>query len=40
MKAPVTEVWTYPLWDQPLVFAFALLCFVAEWGLRRMRGLP
>lgn len=40
LKAPVTEAWTYPLWDQPLVFAFALLCFVAEWGLRRTRGLP
>lgn len=40
LKAPVTEAWTYPLWHQPLVFAFALLCFVAEWGLRRMRGLP
>lgn len=40
LKAPVTEAWTYPLWHQPLVFAFALLCFIAEWGLRRMRGLP
>jgi hypothetical protein len=28
------------LWHQPLVFGFALLCFIAEWGLRRMRGLP
>ncbi|MFA6543957.1 MAG: hypothetical protein WCS99_06005 [Limisphaerales bacterium] len=40
LKSPVTEAWTYPLWHQPLVFAFALLCFIAEWGLRRMRGLP
>ncbi len=40
LKAPVTEAWTYPLWHQPLVFAFALLCFATEWGLRRMRGLP
>jgi len=40
LKAPVTEAWTYPLWHQPLVFAFALLCFIAEWGLRRRRGLP
>ena len=40
LKAPVTEAWTMPLWHQPLVFAFALLCFIAEWGLRRKRGLP
>jgi hypothetical protein len=40
LKAPVTEAWTMPLWHQPLVFGFALLCFIAEWGLRRMRGLP
>ncbi|NBV24077.1 MAG: hypothetical protein EBS05_19425 [Proteobacteria bacterium] len=40
LKSPITEAWTYPLWDQPLVFVFALLCFVAEWGLRRTRGLP
>ena len=40
LKAPVTEAWTMPLWHQPLVFGFALLCFIAEWGLRRMKGLP
>ncbi len=40
LKAPVTEAWTMPLWHQPVVFAFALLCFIAEWGLRRRRGLP
>jgi uncharacterized membrane protein len=40
LKAPVTEAWTMPLWHQPLVFAFALACFIAEWGLRRRRGLP
>jgi uncharacterized membrane protein len=38
-KAPVTETWTSPLWHQTTVFLFALLCFVAEWGLRRYRGL-
>jgi uncharacterized membrane protein len=38
-KAPVTESWTYPLWHTPLIFAFALACFIAEWGLRRFRGL-
>lgn len=40
LKSPVTEAWTMPLWHQPAVFLFALLCFVAEWGLRRRRGLP
>lgn len=38
-KAPITENWTSPLWHQAGVFLFALLCFVAEWGLRRWRGL-
>jgi hypothetical protein len=38
-KVPITESWTSPLWHQAGVFLFALLCFVAEWGLRRMRGL-
>ncbi len=38
-KAPVTETWTAPLWHQPVVFLLALLCFVAEWGLRRWRGM-
>ena len=39
-KSPVMESWTEPLWHTPLVFAFALACFVFEWGLRRWRGLP
>jgi uncharacterized membrane protein len=38
-KAPVTETWTSPLWHRTGVFLFALACFVAEWGLRRWRGL-
>ena len=38
-KAPVTESWTAPLWHKPAVFLFALACFVAEWGLRRWKGL-
>ena len=38
-SAPVTEPWTYPLWHTPAVFAFALACFLAEWGLRRWKGL-
>jgi uncharacterized membrane protein len=38
-KVPITESWSFPLWHQAGVFAFALLCFLAEWGLRRMKGL-
>ena len=37
--APVTESWTAPLWHKPAVFLFALACFIAEWGLRRWKGL-
>jgi hypothetical protein len=39
-KAPVTETVFVPLWHTPLMFLFALACFVAEWGLRRWKGLP
>ena len=38
-KAPITESWTSPLWHQAGVFLFALACLVAEWGLRRWKGL-
>ena len=38
-RAPVLETISKPIWDQPLVFLFALACFVGEWGLRRLRGL-
>jgi hypothetical protein len=39
-QAPVMEPWTRPLWHTPAAFAFALACFIAEWGLRRWKGLP
>ena len=39
LKAPIMESLQTPLWHQPLVFTLALACFVAEWGLRRRRGL-
>ena len=39
-QAPVMESWTYPLWHTPAMFAFALICFVSEWGLRRWKGMP
>jgi len=38
-QVPITENWTTPFWHQPLVFIFALACFAAEWGIRRMKGL-
>jgi len=38
-KAPVMEEWTMPLWHRSAVFLFALACFVAEWGLRRTKGM-
>ena len=39
-QAPVMESWSYPLWHTPAMFGFALACMVAEWGLRRWKGLP
>jgi hypothetical protein len=38
--APVMQAWTTPAWHIPAVFAFALACFVIEWGLRRWKGMP
>jgi len=40
LKAPVMESWSFPLWHTPEMFGFALLCLLAEWGLRRWKGLP
>jgi hypothetical protein len=39
-KIPVTEPWIYPLWHQWPVILLALGCLIAEWGVRRWRGLP
>jgi len=43
-EVPITETWVRPLWDlpgmQPAIFLFALACFVAEWALRRWKGMP
>lgn len=38
-NAPITETATTPVWHSSWIFLFALACFVAEWGLRRTRGL-
>ncbi len=39
-RAPITETATDPLWHNPIVFLFVLICFVTDWGLRRWKGLP
>ncbi len=38
--APVMEAWNSPLWQTPVMFAFALICFLSEWGMRRWKGMP
>ena len=40
MKAPVMEAWSFPVWHTPEMFGFALICLLAEWGLRRRKGMP
>jgi uncharacterized membrane protein len=39
-KAPITEQWTFPLWQQTWVLLLAIACLTGEWGLRRWKGLP
>jgi len=39
-EMPVMESWTRPAWHTPVLFLFALGCFVSEWGLRRWKGMP
>ncbi len=39
-KAPVTDEESHPLWQQGPVFLAVLMCFLAEWGWRRWKGLP
>jgi hypothetical protein len=38
--APINEPWISPIWHQPLYFLIAIACLGAEWGLRRVNGLP
>lgn len=37
-QAPNMEVWTAPLWHRGWYFFVAVLCLVAEWGIRRRSG--
>lgn len=39
LQAPVMEAWSFSLWHTPEMFGFALACLLAEWGLRRRKGL-
>jgi len=39
-QAPIMEAWSFPVWHTPAMFAFALTCLLAEWGLRRWKGMP
>jgi uncharacterized membrane protein len=38
--AQITEPHIRPMWHQPWVFALAIACLCAEWGLRRWKGMP
>jgi uncharacterized membrane protein len=42
-RAPITTVWVRPLWDLPWaetgLLTLVLGCLVAEWAIRRWRGL-
>lgn len=38
--APIQEPWVAPIWHQPLYFLVAIACLAAEWGIRRVNGLP
>ena len=38
--APISETWNDPLWHKPAVLMFVMGCFVAEWGIRRWKGMP
>jgi hypothetical protein len=38
-KAPNMEVWVSPLWHRAWYFLTAVLCLLAEWGIRRRHGL-
>lgn len=39
-SVPVMEKKRRPLWHSPWVLVLALACLMAEWGIKRWRGLP
>ena len=38
-KVPITEAWIRPAWHHPLSYLAIIGCLIAEWGLRRWKGL-
>jgi uncharacterized membrane protein len=38
-RAPQMEAWSTPAWHNSAVFALALALLLAEWGLRRWKGI-
>lgn len=40
LDIPIKEPWVYPFWHQWPFFLFAIFCLIAEWGIRRLKGLP
>jgi hypothetical protein len=39
-KAPLVEIWSWPIWHSWWIFLSAIACLAADWTLRRRRGLP
>ncbi|WP_010582217.1 glutamine amidotransferase [Schlesneria paludicola] len=39
-RAPLTEVFTTPIWHQPWMLILIVGCLCSEWALRRWKGLP
>lgn len=39
-KVPITETRIEPWWHRPWLVMLAIGCLCAEWGLRRLKGLP
>lgn len=40
LDLPETKIESTPLWHQPWIMACALILLLAEWGIRRINGLP
>ncbi|MFN9218526.1 MAG: glutamine amidotransferase [Planctomyces sp.] len=38
--APLSEIWSWPIWHSWWVFMTAVACLSADWTMRRRRGLP
>lgn len=40
LDLPETQIESTPLWHQPWILASALILLLADWGIRRINGLP